>query len=179
MVEPTCSCSCFSQGEGVCEEEVVNRRQPEKGFNRKWKLESESIFRKMYFWPIIPWHCHELGQHPDGGFHQCWIGLLPQSGSNNGVGNTLEKVRLTLGAMIPGKSLVGSISRSTSTPGQYGPRSWGKGKSSSRAEVSKVATTTLGLSPASCVFICITSCLSPAYYLEQLHVDSVCTEGSL
>ena len=94
----------------------------------------------------------------------------------------LCKTRMTLGAMMPGKSLVGSIKRSTSTPGQQGParqdifqvgackqgqtyfgkipRSCGKGKSSSRADVSKVATTTFGLSPASWLhfYLVISTC---------------------
>ena len=43
--------------------------------------------------------------------------------------------------MTPGKSLVGSISRSTSTPEVYVGLSWGYGKRNSSPDVSNVAIT--------------------------------------
>ena len=49
--------------------------------------------------------------------------------------------KLTLGAITPGKSLVGSISRSTSTPEVYVGLSCGYGKRNSNPDVSNVAIT--------------------------------------
>ena len=51
---------------------------------------------------------------------------------------------------MPGKSMLGSIRRSTSTPAPYGPRSWGKGNRSSLALVSNVARTVSLCSEVSC-----------------------------